>query len=36
MDPNSPEAQVFYQFDKSSNHAGISPATAPTPTPTGK
>ncbi|KAH7570721.1 hypothetical protein JRO89_XS05G0166700 [Xanthoceras sorbifolium] len=34
MDPNSPEAQVFYQFDKSSDDGGSSPAPAPTPSPT--
>ncbi|XP_044489490.1 non-specific lipid transfer protein GPI-anchored 13-like [Mangifera indica] len=30
LDPNSPEAQVFYQFGKTSNHAASSPAPSPT------
>ncbi|KAJ0038373.1 hypothetical protein Pint_24126 [Pistacia integerrima] len=32
LDPNSPEAQVFYQFSKTSNHGASSAAPTPSPT----
>ncbi|GAV86005.1 LTP_2 domain-containing protein [Cephalotus follicularis] len=32
LDPNSPEAQVFYQFAGGSNYSASSPASAPSPT----
>ena len=29
LDPNSPEAQVFYQLGRSSNQSDVSPAPSP-------
>ncbi|KAH7864355.1 hypothetical protein Vadar_028697 [Vaccinium darrowii] len=31
MDPNSPEAQVFYQFGNSSSHSASTPSSSPVP-----
>lgn len=31
MDPNSPEAQVFYQLGRSSGQGAAAPASAPAP-----